>query len=265
MTRPLVPKFGGMTSELRTAGSAREGGAELTLQAQAEAWEARPLVRALYRDWYARMAKQMSSVHGPTIELGCGIGSFKEFMPGLVATDLIDSPWAEKVVDARDLPYADESVANLVMVDVIHHLPEPLKCLAEAQRVLVPGGRLVALEPFCSPLSRPLWKRFHHEPVDVSARPFADTPQSRDDPWDANTALPTLLFWRDLEDLRRRLPRLHVVTRERLAWLVYPLSGGFSGRALVPSAIARPLLRLETILPLNRVAAFRCLVTLEKR
>lgn len=237
---------------------------DLTLQEQRAAWESRPLVRALYHDWYRRMAGQLSSAPGPTIELGCGIGSFKEFMPEVVATDVLESRWADRVVDARQLPYADESVANLVMVDVIHHVEEPAALLEEAQRVLVPGGRLVALEPYCSPVSRPLYRRFHHEPVDETVDPFAGA-QSGSDPWDANGALPTLLFWRHLPRLQERFPKLHVASRERLAWLVYPLSGGFSGRRLVPPSLGRLLQRVEAALPLARLAGFRCLVALEKR
>ena len=235
------------------------------LELQRAAWERRPLVRELYRGWYRRMGAELSAVEGPTIELGCGIGSLKEVVPEVVATDVLPTRWAEQVVDATELPYVDGSVANLVLVDVLHHLPAPLRCLEEARRVLRPGGRMVLLEPFCSPLSRPLWKRLHHEPVTDDVDPFSDASQSGEDPWDANTALPTLIFWRDLERFQRRFPELEVVARRRLAWLVYPLSGGFSGRQLAPYRLRRLLRRLEDALPLEGLAAFRCLVTLERR
>jgi SAM-dependent methyltransferase len=254
-----------VSTALRPAGAAPDRDAGQTLQAQREAWEARPLVRALYHDWYRGIAGQLASVRGPTVELGCGIGSFKEFMPEVVATDVIDSPWSDEVIDAQELPYADGSVANLVMVDVIHHLAQPLRTLEEAGRVLVPGGRVVALEPFCSPLSRPLYRRFHQERLNESVDPWSDRSQTGRDPWDANIALPTLLFWRDRGRLRQRLPELGLVARERLAWLAYPLSGGFFGRPLAPRRLGGLLRRVDAALPLERVAAFRCLVTLEKR
>jgi hypothetical protein len=130
--------------------------------------------------------------------------------------------------------------------------------------VLAPGGRLVALEPFCSPLSKVAYARLHEEHLDASVDPFAGA-QSGGDPWDANIALPTLLFWRDLDRLRQELPGLELVGRERLAWLVYPLSGGFSGRPLLTPRIGAALRRVEAVLPFERLAAFRCLVTLERR
>jgi SAM-dependent methyltransferase len=236
-----------------------------TLLTQREAWERRPLVRELYGDWYARMAQDLSAVSGPTIEIGCGIGSLKEHLPGVIATDVFDTQWTDRVVDARRLPFSDASVANLVMVDVLHHLPEPVGFLEEGRRVLVPGGRVVMLEPFCSPISTRLWRRFHHEPVEFDVDPFSRMAQSQENPWDANSALPTLIFWRDLDRFEARFPEFEVIVRERLAWLLYPLSGGFSGPRLAPYRLRRVLGRIEALVPLAPLAALRCLVTLERR
>jgi hypothetical protein len=51
-----------------------------------------------------------------------------------------------------------------------------------------------------------------------------------------------------------------------LAVLAYPLSGGFTKPPLLPRALDRPVVRLERYLGFAApVAAFRCLVTLERR
>ena len=148
------------------------------LRSQRTAWERRPLLRALYAEWYNRVAAQLAQVEGPTVELGCGIGTFKEFLPQTVATDVVPTPWADAVVDAQQLPHADSSVANLVLIDVLHHLPKPGRFLAEAERVLRPRGRVVLVDPYCSPISTPLYKVFHFEPTDLGADPFRDAAQS---------------------------------------------------------------------------------------
>lgn len=241
------------------------GGLVAELQRQRDAWETRPLVRRLYRGWYERMGALLADVPGPTVELGAGIGTLRESLPQVVATDVAPTPWATEIVDAQALPYPDGSVANLVMVDTLHHVPHPLDLLREAARSLAPGGRLLALEPYGSPLSALAYRIGHREVFDLRADPFAAAPQSSDAPLDANGAVPTVLFFRRLERTQALFPELKVIHRSRLAVLAYPLSGGFLGRPLVPARLGGPLLALERLLePLAPLAGFRCLVALER-
>jgi SAM-dependent methyltransferase len=233
---------------------------------QRRAWDERPFVRELYGEWFAAIAALLAPGDGPTVELGCGIGAFKDFRPATTATDVIATPWADAVVDAERLPYEDGSVANLVAVDVVHHLPRPARCFDEALRVLRPEGRFVMVEPYCSAISAPLYRAFHHERTDLRVDPFADQDQSSDRPFDSNQALPTLLFWRRLDEFERRYPGLAVVARRRFAILRYPLSGGFTKRPRISPRLRRPAARLErTLAPLAPALAFRCLVALERR
>lgn len=236
-----------------------------TLLAHREAWERRPLLRSLYRDWYGLIERELSAVEGPSVELGSGIGAFKEFRPATVATDIAPTAWANEVVDAEKLPFDDSSVANLIMIDVLHHLPVPTRFLREATRVLKPGGRAVLLEPYCSTLSNLVWKYLHEEHTDLSADPFAAQPQSSASPYDANVALPTLIFWRQLDRFRAIFPDLSVRRRARLAMFVYPLSGGFAKRPLLPPRFAPLAMKLEQWFAFAApLLAFRCLVTLER-
>ncbi|HYZ92817.1 MAG TPA: class I SAM-dependent methyltransferase [Actinomycetota bacterium] len=236
------------------------------LRTERAAWESRPLLRALYAEWFGRVADHLSPVEGPTVELGSGIGAFKKFRPETVATDVVETLWADAVVDAQELPYEDRSVANFVLIDVLHHVPEPGRFFAEAERALRPGGRVVVVDPYCGPISAPLYKLFHFERTDLRVDLFAEGAQSGDDPFDSNQALTTLIFWRHLEQFRSRHPALEVVSRERFGLVAYPLSGGFSGRQLVPYRLLGVLRFAERLLqPLAPLAAFRCLVALEKR
>jgi SAM-dependent methyltransferase len=236
------------------------------LQIQRAAWERRPLLRAVYTDWFERIDDELSVVEGPTVELGCGIGAFKEFRDQTISTDVMPTPWTDAVVDAQELPYEDSSVANLVLIDVLHHLPRPHRFLSEAERVLRPNGRLVMVEPYCSPISTVLYKLFHFERTDLEADAFGAESQSKSDPFDSNQALPTLMFWRQPERFRLNHPRLEIVRRERFSLVAWPLSGGFTGRQLVPHRLLGVLRVAEHLLrPLAPLAAFRCLVALEKR
>jgi len=48
--------------------------------------------------------------------------------------------------DARRLPLADGVVDAVVVVDALHHVPDPERALGEAARVLAPGGVVVVRE-----------------------------------------------------------------------------------------------------------------------
>ena len=236
-----------------------------TLHAQLAAWEARPLTRRLYEEWYEEIGRRLAQVSGETVELGTGIGKFKERFPFVVATDVEPTPWADQVVNAERLPYGDGSLANLVLVDVFHHLGQPAAFLDEAGRTLASGGHVVMLDPYCSPVSGPAYRLFHHERTDLSAPAFEAEEDVSASPLGSNQARTTLVFFRHVEEFCRRWPELRIVERRRLALLRYPLSGGFSGRRIVPSAAHQPLAIVERALaPLAPLLAFRCLIVLER-
>ena len=235
------------------------------LDSQLAAWNSRPLVRRLYREWHEEIAGRLSTVPGRTVELGSGIGRLREQIPALVTTDVEETPYADEVVDAEALPYEDGSLANLILVDVFHHLARPVRFLEESSRVLAPGGRVVILDPYCSTLSTPAYKLFHHERTDPSVRGLEDDASLAGSPLASNQARTTVVFFRELDGFRARFPELAVAERKRLALLLYPLSGGFSGRRLVPPAAYGPLRAVERALaPLAPALAFRCLVVLER-
>jgi SAM-dependent methyltransferase len=169
--------------------------------------------------------------------------------------------------DAQRLPFADACAANIVMVDVLHHLEFPVVFFREAVRVLRPGGRVLMVEPAITWGSSLFYRLFHHEPVRTSADVLADgSPDPRRDPYHSNQAIPTLLATRDRERFHRLFPALRIASVQWFALAAYPLSGGFQPWSLLGDGVARRLLRIERALEptLGRVAGFRMLLVIEK-
>ena len=252
-----MPEAGGQTDDLELVDS---------LRVQARAWNERPLVRSLYRGWFRKISCVLSDVPGRSIELGSGIGTLALTCPRVELTDIEPTPWVSEVVDAEALPYEDGMVANLVLVDVFHHLARPVSFLDGATRALAPGGRIVVLDPYCSVLSTWAYGHFHHERTQLSVSAFEDDSAIAEAPLASNQARATLAFFDEADEFERRWPELRMVGRERLAFLAYPLSGGFTGRPLVPYRLGALLARVEPLLrPFGRLLAFRCLVVIERR
>jgi SAM-dependent methyltransferase len=228
-------------------------------------WERKPVLRLIYDDFYDRIAAACRG--GLTIEIGGGIGNLKQRLGEVVATDIQFAPWLDCVADAQRLPFADEAAANIVMVDVLHHLEFPIAFFREAARVLRPGGRAVMVEPAITWGSTLFYRLFHQEPVRTSAEVLMDgRPDPRRDPYASNQAIPTLIATRDRERFHRLFPMLRIASVEWFALAAYPLSGGFKPWSLVGAGLARQMLRIERALEpaLGRLAAFRMLLIVEK-
>jgi SAM-dependent methyltransferase len=231
----------------------------------ADVWDRKPVLRTVYEDFYDRLAPECRP--GTTIEIGGGIGNLKRRLGGVVATDIQFAPWLDCVADAQRLPFAAASAANIVMVDVLHHLEFPAAFLREAAHVLRPGGRVLMVEPAITYGSTLFYRLFHHEPVRSSADALAEgTPDPHRDPYDSNQAIPTMLVTRERARFHARFPELRIVRVDWFALAAYPLSGGFKPWSLVSAAAARRLLRFErAIEPLiGRLAAFRMMIVIEK-
>ena len=255
-----------------TDGEGKEVGrnrARARLEDYAKAWKERPLTRRIYRRYYRMIAAARSRVAGADLEVGAGHGGFAEFKPKTISCDIVPCGWLDCAADATCLPFADESLSNIIMIDVRHHVASPAAFFDEARRTLAPGGRIILLEPYVSPVSWIAWKLFCEEAVDTGANPFADATAGantdRKDPWEANVAIPTLICWRHLSAFHDRFPELEVIRRERFDMLVMPLSGGYQKRRLIPMPLVPIAHAIERVLaPLAPLLAFRCLVVIEK-
>jgi SAM-dependent methyltransferase len=228
-------------------------------------WERKGVLRLVYDDFYDRIAAACRP--GRTIEIGGGIGNLKRRLPDVVATDIHCPPWLDCVADAQRLPFADGCAANIVMVDVLHHLEFPAVFFREAARVLRPGGRVLMVEPAITWGSSLFYRLLHHEPVRTSAEVLGDgSPDPRRDPYDSNQAIPTLLATRDRERFHRLFPALRIAAVQWFSFAAYPLSGGFQSWSLIGEGAARRLLRIERALEpmLGRLAGSRMLLIMEK-
>ncbi|MCW0234826.1 MAG: class I SAM-dependent methyltransferase [Ferrovibrio sp.] len=232
---------------------------------QRSAWEGKPVLRAVYTAYHHRIRQACRP--GRTLEIGAGSGHLRAGLSDCIGMDIVTTPWIDVVGDAHSLPFRDGAIANLVMIDVFHHLAYPTAFLREVFRVLQPGGRLIMIEPAVTPVSVPILKLFHHEDMIMRVDPFADGPQTGPDPADANMALPHLVFVTHQRRLAEMFPGMVMAKRSWFDLWAYPLSGGFQRWSLLPAAFARPLLALEAKLEplLGRLLGFRMMVVMEKQ
>lgn len=89
-----------------------------------------------------------------------------DLTPALVAAANAHYGGAPKavVMDAQKMHFADASFDLVLLFEALYYLPQPLEFLAEARRVLRPGGRLLISCP------NPEWAEFNPSPFSVAYR-----------------------------------------------------------------------------------------------
>lgn len=94
---------------------------------------------------------------GPILDAGCGVGMIGRYYPHLDLYGVDASfPLLEEATtgyrmriecSVERLPFRDEAFGAVLALNVLHHVMDPERSLAELARVLRPGGLLVALDP----------------------------------------------------------------------------------------------------------------------
>jgi SAM-dependent methyltransferase len=193
----------------------------------------KPFLRRLYERYYAEFAQaDRSAPKGARLELGSGGGFLSEIVPGLVRLDVRPGAEVDVVASALALPFAARTVGAAFMLNVLHHLPDVRALFAELGRALVPGGRVVMIEPYASPLSGVVYRLAHHEPFDPGQADWGIG--GRGAMTAANDALPWIVFERDRARFEAEFEELEVVRVAPHTVALYALSGGLSYRSLAP-------------------------------
>lgn len=207
----------------------------------------RSLLKRNYDAWYRRLLEDARSApaNGVILELGSGASYLKHLEPAIVTSDVVPNV-ADQVIDARSLPFADESLRALLLTHVFHHIPDVDAFFKEAQRALVPGGVISMIEVAHTPFARFFFRHFHHEPYEDACHEWRFA--QRDSMMDSNQALAWMVFARDRCRFNRQYPSLAIEKLTFMPWLTYFVSGGVTARYLIPKFMNGLLVGAERLL-----------------
>jgi len=226
------------------------------------------MLRTVFNDFhhiFRKLELRLLSGDGAKIELGAGISPMRDSYSEVLATDILAAPHLDKVVNAEAMDFPGNSVRVIYGQNCFHHFPHPDLFFQELNRVLVPGGGAILLEPYYGPLATFLYKRLFSTEGFDKAYPSWETPVSG--PMNgANQALSYIVFFRDQELYQKRYPNLKVVHQELAGnYLRYLLSGGLNFRQLLPDSCTRLVGLLEKVIsPLNKWIALHHIIVIRK-
>jgi SAM-dependent methyltransferase len=125
-----------------------------------ESW----LIRGLIHSFVERGLLPIRS--GPVIDLGCGFRPYEAVVAAAtgdpsayVGLDIPSELYsgADVLWDGLGAPVRDASATAVLLTEVLEHCPDPSLVVAEAFRMLRPGGRLLVTVPFVWPVHNAPW------------------------------------------------------------------------------------------------------------
>ena len=223
----------------------------------------KPFLKRLYSDWYLIfIIKSKEIKNGKYLEIGSGGGFLKDVFPEVITSDILTLPNVDLIFSAEEIPFKENELASIVMLNVFHHIPKPHLFLKEAQRTLIKGGKIIMTEPANSALARFIYKRFHHEPFDEKGQREikAGNPLSN-----SNQALPYIYFERDLDLFKKDFPSLKINSINYHSPFSYIISGGVSRSAMLPFFMYNFVKGIEWLFsPFFKQIGLFCTIEIEK-
>ncbi len=107
------------------------------------------------------MREVCSNLKGVVCDIGCADSKPRHYLSSAASYLGIDyystaKDWYHTqpnlYANAQSLPLLGSSVDHALLLDVLEHLPDPERCLAEIYRILKPGGSLTIQVPFLYPI-----------------------------------------------------------------------------------------------------------------
>lgn len=224
-------------------------------------WNKKPVLRYLYKKWYKMIYSSLKDIpDGLSLELGSGCGNIKDYTNQTISSDIQFNNWLDAVIDGQHIPFKNDSISSISMIDVLHHIPCPKKFLSEAYNVLKPGGKIVIIEPYPTILSNIFYKLFHNEPVNKKQSILLN----KNNFTEPNQAASFILFNKE-KAIFESSTSFKILSQKYFSTIIYPLSGGYKNYSLVPIKLI-PFLEFfeKVITPFNKFISFRTIVILQK-
>jgi len=239
----------------------------IEIQKNLKSWENKPILREVYKDFYRKIGTCINrSVDGHIVELGSGIGNIKSEIPQALCTDIFKNPWIDQVENAYQLSFEKNTVSNIILFDVFHHIEYPGNALNEFYRVLRPGGRVIIFDPSMSLFGLIVYGILHHEPVALMKKINWSAPEDlsilSSNYYAAQGNVERIFF---KKKFRQKLNDWEIVNTQKYSALAYVLSGGYSKPQLFPTNIYNFIKKIEKILDVfPALFGTRSLVVLQK-
>ena len=143
--------------------------------------------------------KKFINTEDKGLEVGAGAGFSKNYIKNKnfkISDFAMHDHLDLKNLDAQNTKFDANSYDFVIAVNMLHHVPYPMKFLNEMFKILKPGGKLIIQEAHCSVVFQIITIIMRHEGFDFTKNVWDESSPATDekDLWSGNSAIPYLLF-----------------------------------------------------------------------
>ena len=225
------------------------------------------LVKIIYNSYYKKVKKNIYlSDKKKILELGSGGGNIKKVIKECITSDQFKNKNINRIENIYKINFKKNSISNIILIDVFHHLQFPSLALKEIHRVLIKNGRIIMVEPAMGFIPRIVYKIFHYEPNGFNLKiKWNNIPKKipSSNQYFAAQSMPWRAFFLKEINLKSKYKIKSIKPFSDFAFL---LSGGYSYRALYPKILYSLIKLIDKILTSISIRIFsaRMLIVLEK-
>ena len=230
-------------------------------------YQKKKLIKLIYKNYYKDIKKYIIKNNQYTIlELGSGDGNIKKIIKECVTSDQFRKRKIDRVENIYKINFKNDSISNVVMIDVFHHLKYPGLALKEINRVLIKNGRVIMIEPAMGLIPRIIYKIFHYEPngfnLKINWNSVVKKIPSANEYFAAQSIPWRLFFLREVN-----LKRYKIKLIKPFSDFAFLLSGGYSYNSFYPIALYPFVKLIDKLLTYISIKIFsaRMLIVLEKK
>jgi SAM-dependent methyltransferase len=225
------------------------------------------LIKLIYEDYYKVIKKYVYiKKNYKILELGSGGGNIKKIIPDCITSDQFKTNKVDRIENIYKINFKKNSISNIILIDVFHHLRFPNLALKEINRILIKNGKIIMIEPAMGLIPRIIYKIFHYEPNGFNLKINWNIIQKKipsSNKYFAAKSLPWRAFF--LKELNLK-DKYKIKFIEPFSDFAFLLSGGYSYYAFYPKFLYSFIKLIDKMLTSISIKIFsaRMLIVLEK-
>jgi SAM-dependent methyltransferase len=229
-------------------------------------YQNKDLIKIIYNNYYKKIKENIYTSNKKILELGSGGGNIKKVIQNCITSDQFKNQNIDRIENIYKINFKKNSVSNIILIDVFHHLRFPNLALNEIHRVLIKYGRMIMIEPPMGLIPRIIYKIFHYEPNGFNLKiDWNNIPKKIPslNKYFAAQSMPWRAFFLKELNLRSKYKIKLIKPFSDFAFL---LSGGYSYKAFYPKFLYSLIKVIDKMLTSISIKIFsaRMLIVLEK-